>query len=118
MTEHFSTHLLDQVIDKKREKREQVRKDCLSACFKALDKLSRLISFEEAYMFGSLAKPYRFNRDSDVDIAFLGLCNEDFFQAIAFLSRELNSDVDVVQLENHPRKKLIIREDIRWKKRD
>lgn len=118
MTEHFSTHLLDRVIAKKREKREQVRRDRLSACFKALDKLSCLISFEEAYIFGSLAKPYRFYRDSDADVAFIGLSNKDFFQAIAFLSRELSTDVDVVQLEKHFLKELIIREGIRWKRRD
>ncbi len=77
-----------------------------------------MISFEQAYIFGSLAKPYRFFKDSDVDVAFLGLRDEDFFQAIAFLSRELDANVDVIQLEDHTLRDKVMREGIKWKKSD
>jgi predicted nucleotidyltransferase len=114
--ERFSTHLLDRALAKERERREQRRQERLTAVFKALDKLSNQIPFEEAYIFGSLTKPYHYFDDSDVDIAFVGLGDEVFFRAIAFLSRELNAAVDVLQLESHPLREKIIREGIRWKK--
>jgi len=101
-TERFSTHLLDRALLREREEREAQRQKQIALAFKALDALSQLISFDQAYIFGSLAKPHRFFKDSDVDIAFVGLKDEDFFQAIAFLSRELGRGVDVLQLEEHP----------------
>ena len=117
-TERFSTHLLNRALLREREEREAQRQKQIALVFKALDALSRLISFDQAYIFGSLAKPHRFFKGSDVDIAFVGLKDEDFFQAIAFLSRELGRDVDVLQLEEHPLRDKIVREGIKWKKND
>ncbi len=48
--------------------------------FNTLDTLSREIPFKEAYLFGSIGKPYRFSKDSDVDIGFLGLKDEHFLR--------------------------------------
>lgn len=117
-TERFSTHLLDRALVREQEEREQQRQKQIALVLKVLDALSQVISFEQAYIFGSLAKPYRFFRDSDVDIAFLGLQNKDFFQAIAFLSRELGRNVDAIQLEGHPLRDKVMREGIKWKKSD
>ena len=117
-TRRFSTHVLDHALVREREEREAQRQKQIALVFKALDALSRLISFDQAYIFGSLAKPHRFFKDSDVDIAFVGLKDEDFFQAIAFLSRELGRDVDVLQLEEHPLRDKIVPEGIKWKKND
>lgn len=86
----------------KREKMEKERKRILKRTTNALSCLSKEIKFSEAYLFGSLILPYRFKEDSDVDIGFWGLADENFFYAIAFLSREIGRDVDVLQLENHP----------------
>jgi hypothetical protein len=113
----FSTHLLDQALARKRERREQKRKDFLETVFRTLEELSREIPFEEAYIFGSLAKPYRYSEGSDVDIAFLGLKDEDFFRAMAFLSDKLGTDVDVLQLEGHRLRERILKEGIRWKRK-
>ena len=110
----FSTWLLDRAIAKERERRELKRKERLEAVFQALEKLSRQIPFREAYIFGSLAKQYRYFDESDIDVAFVGLRDEDFFQAMAFLSLELGVDVDVVQLEGHPLREKILKEGIRW----
>jgi len=118
MMPRFSTWLLDQAIAKERERQEQQRRERLGAAFQALEKLARQVPFQEAYIFGSLAKPHRFFKDSDIDIAFVGLKDENFFQAIAFLSRELGRDVDVLQLEEHPLRDKIVREGIKWKKDD
>jgi len=115
-TDRFSTHLLDRALVKEREGREQERQKQVAAVFNALGVLSHRISFDQAYIFGSLAKPYRFLKDSDLDIAFVGLKDEDFFQAIASLSRELDREVDVLQLEGHPLRDKVMREGIKWKK--
>jgi hypothetical protein len=48
----------------------------------------------------------------------VGLKDEDFFQTIAFLSRELDKEVDVLQLEDHPLRDKVMREGIQWKKND
>lgn len=117
MSPRFSTHILDRAIASQRERREQRRKDRLGAIFQALDELSVRIPFEGAYVFGSLAKPHRFFDESDVDVAFLGLRDEDFFVAMAFLSRTLGTDADVIQLEAHPLREVIAQEGISWKPR-
>lgn len=116
--ERFSTHLLDRAFVKERETRERKRQEKIAAVFEVLDALRHKIPFDQAYIFGSLAKAYRFFKDSDIDIAFAGLKDEDFFQAIAFLSRELGRDVDVLQLEGHSLRDKLMREGIRWKKND
>ena len=114
----FSTHLLDRALVKEREGREQERQKQIGLVFKALEALSHLISFEQVYIFGSLAKPYRFFKDSDIDIGFVGLKDEDFFQTIAFLSRKLGREVDVLQLEDHPLRAKVVREGMKWRKND
>ena len=112
----FSTPLLDRALAKERERKEQRRKEFLEAVFQALEELSHEVPFEEVYIFGSLAKPYRYSGDSDVDVAFLGLKDEDFFRAMAFLSRKLGTEVDVLQLEGHRLREKILKEGIRWKR--
>lgn len=112
----FSTHILDKAIAKRKERAEQIRKERLSLVLKALEELFKQIPFEEAYIFGSLAKPYRYHEGSDVDVGFLGLKDEDFFRAMAFLSRWLGTEVDVVQLEHHLLREIIFQEGIRWRR--
>ena len=116
--ERFSTYLLDRTIVREREERERQRQQQVARVLTALDALSQVVPFEQAYIFGSLTKPYRFFKDSDVDIAFVGLKDEDFFPAIAFLSRELGRDVDVIQLEGHPLRDRVTQEGLQWKKSD
>ncbi len=94
----------DIAVQEKKEKREEERKRILQRTTDALNLLAREVKFSEAYIFGSLIHPYNFRDDSDVDIGFLGLADEDFFKAIALLSNEIGRDVDVIQLENHPLK--------------
>ncbi|RLA97983.1 MAG: hypothetical protein DRG32_02475 [Deltaproteobacteria bacterium] len=113
----FSTHLLDRALADEKERRERRRKELLESVFQALEELSHEITFREAYIFGSLTKPYRHFDESDIDIGFVGLKNEDFFQAMAFLSRKLGTEVDLLQLENHRLQEKILKEGIRWKRR-
>jgi predicted nucleotidyltransferase len=97
----------DIALQEKREKLEKDRKRLLQRTTNVLSRLSKEVKFSQAYLFGSLTQQNRFTEDSDVDIGFLGLADEDFFYSIAFLSREIGRDVDVIQLERHPFKEKI-----------
>jgi predicted nucleotidyltransferase len=94
-------------ICEKKEQREQERKRILKKTNNALSRLNQKISFSEAYLFGSVIQEGNFTENSDVDIAFRGLTDKDFFRTMAFLSREIGRDVDVIQLEQHPFKEKI-----------
>jgi hypothetical protein len=108
-------HLIAEKRKKGREAAQKLREKLLSDIDEALLELSKLIPFQEAYIFGSITRPHGFLPDSDVDMAFYGLRNEDFFKAISFLSRRLEKDVDVVQLEGHRLEEKIKSQGIRWK---
>lgn len=115
----WSTHILDNALAKKKHEREQLRMQLLAASLQALDKLSQLIKFDQAYVFGSVSRTQGFDEHSDLDIAFAGLQDEDFFTAMSFLSREVGLDeVDVVQLEGHRLASTIVKEGIPWKKKE
>lgn len=115
----WSTELLDAALAKKKLEREQLRKQLLAVAMQTLDKLAGEIPFAQAYIFGSVSRSHGFNELSDLDVAFMGLKDEDFFKAMAFISREVGRDnVDVVQLEGHRLAEKIIREGIPWKKKD
>lgn len=117
MMEKFETDLLDSILERKRREQEEFRLQLIKKLFDTLDKLSQEIPFKEAYLFGSIGKPYRFTKESDVDIGFLGLKDEHFFKAMSFISREIGVDVDILQLENHRLAKKIKKEGIKWTKR-
>ncbi len=117
MGERFSTHVLDKAIQHRKEANERLRLVRLGRAFDALQKLAGEVLFEEAYLFGSLARPYGFLENSDIDIGFIGLKDRDFFVATAFLSRELSVDVDVVQLEGHRMEEKVRQGGIRWVKK-
>lgn len=116
MSAKFSTHILDQALKRRRTRREQLRHELIHTVHEALAELSQEIAFTGAYLVGSLTCPERFSEESDIDIAFVGLRDEDFFRVLALLSGRLARDVDIVQLEKHPHKDQIIREGIRWMK--
>ena len=112
----FSIHLLERALARRRESREKRRQECLVVALRALEELSREIPFEEAYLFGSLTKAGRFFEGSDLDVAFVGLRDEDFFRASAFLWRAMGTEVDILPLEDHPLKEKVLKEGIRWKR--
>jgi hypothetical protein len=110
-----TTYLLDEIIRAKKEKREVLRMEQIKKVLAALDKLAEQLSFTEAYLFGSLVKPYAFYPESDIDIGFTGLKDADFFKAMAFLSSELGREVDVIQMEGHRLTPKILKEGLRIK---
>jgi len=114
-----SYDLVESALKKKKQVQEWRRLRLLTAAKQALDKLALIISFDEAYIFGSASKPFGFRELSDLDIGFYGLKDQDFFAAMAFLSRETGLDnVDVIQLEEHRLAEKILKEGIPWKKSD
>jgi len=114
----FKTALLDEVIEKNRKKQEDLRLCVIEKILTAIDKLSEEIAFKEAYLFGSVIKPFRFSEISDIDIGFIGLDNRHFFKVMSYLVEETGRDVDIVQLEDHQLANKIKRGGIRWRRKD
>ena len=114
----FSTALIDRTIKRKSKEMEERRLQLIERLFDILNTLSKMVSFDEAYLFGSVIKPHRFSELSDVDIGFIGLKDEDFFKTISFISNETGCEVDVIQLEGHRLADKVKREGIRWTQKD
>jgi hypothetical protein len=113
----FSTELVDKARQREREEREKLRLAYIQRVVQALDALSDFAPFEEAYIFGSLVRAGSFRPGiSDIDIAIVGLRDEDFFRAASFLSKELGLEIDLVQLESHRLEHEIREEGLKWKK--
>ena len=106
--------VLDEYKRTKHKQLEDYRQRTIQRVHRALNELRKHILFDEAYIFGSILSP-SFSEDSDIDIAFTGLRDEDFFKAMAFLSAFLEREVDIVQLEDHRLKDTIIKNGIKWK---
>lgn len=113
----FSTYILDESLKKKRLAQERLRKNILKKLDKILSEMSQNVSFKEAYIFGSVTKSNHFTEKSDIDIAFLGLDDRDFFKVMSFISSQLERDVDIIQLENHRLADKIKKEGLKWKKK-
>lgn len=94
----MKTDILDEHIRKKRLEAARQKEKTIKELKRAIRKLSAEIPFKRAFLFGSLLST-RFKEDSDIDIAFEGLNDKDFFRAMARLSDLLGRDVDIVSLE-------------------
>ena len=114
----YVTALLDEIIEKKRKGQEELRLHVIEKILAILDRLSGEIAFEEAYLFGSVTKPFRFSEISDIDIGFIGLDDRHFFRVMSCISEETGCDVDIVQLEEHRLEDKIKRGGIRWRRKD
>jgi predicted nucleotidyltransferase len=112
----YPTTILDEAIEKSRENQENKRQKIIEIITHVLDDLSEDVDFKEAYLFGSITKPFRFSENSDIDIGFIGLSDRDLFKAMSVISEKTGFDVDVVQLEGHRLKEKIMREGAKWKK--
>lgn len=108
--------IFNRLCRKKAEKAENKRRRAVEEVMKALEILKREIPFENAYIFGSAARPYHFRETSDIDIAFEELDEDMIFFVTGFLSNHLEQNVNVVQLEDVPFKEKIKKEGLRWTK--
>ena len=102
--------------DELKKELERKRQEILKELDSVLLDLSELIHFKDAIIFGSITKKQRFTEDSDIDLAFEGLDNEDYFKSMSFISERLKRNVEIIQLEKHCRfKEKIIRSGIKWR---
>ena len=107
---------IKKIYKKNSEKNEKLRKKAIETISQALKDFKNEFIFEEAYIFGSVTKPYKFKKPSDIDIAFTKLDRDKLFLAVSFLRRYFERNVNVVHLEDVHFQKKIVKEGIRWKK--
>lgn len=108
--------VIKEVYRRKSMESEKLRQGLINDVSQALVRLSKKVSFEEAYIFGSLAEPNQFGEFSDIDVAFKGLDKNKLFSTISFLNRWLGRDVCVVLIEEVHFRDKILREGVKWKK--
>jgi predicted nucleotidyltransferase len=109
----FDSSLLDQAIAGPREQWETLRQTRLAEVIRQLGALAPAHEVKEAYIFGSLAQPSRFNDHSDIDVAVV-MPSDRFFDLAAELSRVLHTDIDLIPMERCHFAGKIRREGIRW----
>lgn len=86
MTFGIYQDILYRDFERKKKKREQLRKRILADVKAVLEKMHNKIPFKDAYIFGSVIKSSDFKEESDIDIAFLGLPEERLFESAAYLA--------------------------------
>ena len=104
-------------ILKKQADQEKMRIAALQQVEEALSSLEKKYQWEEAYLFGSVVLEGRYRRNSDIDIAVLGLKRYDFYEFIAEISDLLNKRVDVVLLEECQFAHFIKEKGIKWNRK-
>ena len=111
--------LTDRIIKEQKADRERERRQVLSSVKDVLEELAPKYRFSRAYIFGSIVKPGKFRRDSDVDIAIFELKDEDFFRLMAEISRKLERNVEICQMETvDERLRRSIEEGMLWTRRE
>ena len=101
-------------ILKKQADQEKMRFVVLRKVEDALSCLEKKYQWDEVYLFGSIIQEGRFGRDSDIDIALLGLRKYDYYKFIGEISDLLNTRVDVVLLEECHFAQFIKEKGIKW----
>ncbi len=94
----FPTPLLDQLQAQKRQEYEQERLVILVKTQQWLTEHAPRYGIYQAYLVGSLTRPYQFTHRSDVDLAVEQINPDLFFLAVAELSEYLERDVDIINL--------------------
>ena len=100
-------------------KRQPTRRQALAK--EILKELSPEYGFSKAYIFGSIVEEWgRFRRESDVDIAVFGLKNQHFFRMMAEISRRLERNVDLCQIEamDEGLRKMVEERGVLWARED
>jgi predicted nucleotidyltransferase len=110
----FDTSVLDAALAHRRIENEQRRQAFLAQVMRLLDRLAPRYGIQQAYVFGSLAMPGRFDPRSDIDIAVEQIDPERFFEAMGKFSSALGREVDLVELDKGHFADKIRRKGIRW----
>ena len=99
-----------------RQLRSRRRLQVVENVWNAIDRLSHTYQWDALYIFGSAAKSDRFGEGSDIDIGIEGLDKLLQYRFIADLSGLVDSEVDVVRLEDCSFAHAIRSRGIQWKK--
>lgn len=112
--------LIDEVIKAKKAENEKSRKQVLTAVTEILAEIAPKYGFSQAYIFGSTMKKGKFRPESDVDIALFNLSNQYFFSLMAEISRRLERDVDLYQIEKMDERlrRKVEEQGLLWNKQD
>jgi predicted nucleotidyltransferase len=100
MIKTFSTSKLDQVLSDRSLKNEQDRQILLQKTKEWLNQNAHQYGMTSAYIFGSVTRPYRFHRRSDVDLAVETIDQDQFCLVISLLATFLEREVDLIQLKH------------------
>ena len=110
----FDISLWEHSLSEKRQRNEALRHSTLSSIDAVLRRLRSRYTWSEIYIFGSVLREGRFDPESDVDFAVLGLPKHDLYRLVGELSDALDRSVDVVVLEETRMAHSIRRKGIRW----
>lgn len=95
----FSTAKLDQLLEERSRRDEAERQALVDKVLRWLDVHGTQCGIRKAYLFGSLAQPYRFHQQSDIDIAIQPDRPIDLFALMGTISELTGRDVDLIELE-------------------
>ena len=109
----FDTSLRDKAVRKAAERREQSRLQVIRATESALSELAAGAGIREAYLFGSVTRPYGFRDESDVDMAVASTVRVSVALA-AKLSRRIGREVHIVELDGSLVAERAKREGVLW----
>ncbi|MGB3496422.1 MAG: nucleotidyltransferase domain-containing protein [Elainellaceae cyanobacterium] len=94
----MTTHVLDQLLQQRRDRLERERQAALQKAQQWLDQHGVDYGIYRALIFGSVTRPGHFHDDSDVDIAVESVDPARYCLAISLLSEWLERDVDLIEL--------------------
>ena len=114
MNSQFKTHLLDEALIRRKEALEQERQTTLQQVKQWLAVNGKRYGIEQAYIFGSLIRPNRFTKQSDVDLAVESIEPEHLFLAMTALAETIGREVDLIELSKCPFAHRIRQEGVLW----
>lgn len=105
--------ILNQAEKRGWTQREAMRQKILAHVEEGLQDLCLRHGISEVYLFGSVTRPGRFGRDSDVDVAVSGV-GRNYFSFVSELSQTIKREIDLIDLQNCRFAYRIKREGKRW----
>ena len=114
--EPFRTELLDAVRARRQADGEAQRLATLERIIQWLTTEGSRYGINEAFIFGSVIRPYHFTERSDVDVAVEQMGVEAFFEAMGKLSEAVERDVDLVELLRCPFAHRIREQGVVWRR--
>lgn len=116
MKNQSKTYLLDEALIRRKKALEEERQVTVKLVKQWLEVNGRQYGIQQAYLFGSLIRPNRFQKTSDVDLAVESINPEQMFMAMTALAEAVGREVDLIELSKCPFAHRIRQEGILWTK--